>query len=340
MRKITPILISVILLCIYGCSKEIKQNYSVIKVSLSNNDLDSIIIYDKEKSWEVKSLLDLTNSETIIDTLDILDKKIYQIYSFKEGAQSEFGEIIISPESEINLIFNKSTTTNPVTFSGSYKNANNFLAYSKNSQNELTNLVRNGIDSIDLKNQISDKLDLIKQKSNKLNITDSLKTYAFDKFNHFSEVLLKKNEKYLYKSSLVNKIGNNFTFKDINNKSVSLKEFKGKYVYIDVWATWCKPCKVEHKFLEELEKAFTNNKELQIISISTDRDYQKWKNHVLEKSIKGIQIHSGHDSEFVKFYDIGSLPRFIFLDKNGKIINPDEIRPSNKNLKYKIEEII
>ena len=51
-------------------------------------------------------------------------------------------------------------------------------------------------------------------------------------------------------------------------------------------------------------------------AVVTLKNYQKWKNHVLEKSMKGIQIHSGHDSEFVKFYDIGSLPRFIFLDKN------------------------
>ena len=53
--------------------------------------------------------------------------------------------------------------------------------------------------------------------------------------------------------------------------------------------------------------------------------------------MKGIQIHSGLDSEFVKFYDIGALQRFIFLDKEGKIISPDEIRPSNTNLKATIE---
>ena len=56
--------------------------------------------------------------------------------------------------------------------------------------------------------------------------------------------------------------------------------------------------------------------------------------------MKGIQIHSGLDSEFVKFYDIGALPRFIFLDKEGKIISPDEIRPSNTNLKATIEEAL
>ena len=53
-----------------------------------------------------------------------------------------------------------------------------------------------------------------------------------------------------------------------------------------------------------------------------------------------MQLYSGAYSDFVKFYDIGVLPRFIFLNKDGRIINPDEIRPSNSQLLKDIDSTI
>ena len=159
-------------------------------------------------------------------------------------------------------------------------------------------------------------------------------------FQKFSDILKVKNEKYLYKASLVNQIGNQFDFKDVHNKVKRLEDYKGKYVYIDVWATWCKPCKVEYPFLKKLEEHFETKKEVQIISISTDRKFEQWKNHLLENNLEGVQLHSGDDSEFVKFYDIGALPRFIMLDKEGKIMSSDEIRPSNPELLPKLNAMV
>lgn len=47
-----------------------------------------------------------------------------------------------------------------------------------------------------------------------------------------------------------------FTFEDMEGQSRSLDEFKGKYVFIDVWASWCYPCRKEYPYLQELEKKF------------------------------------------------------------------------------------
>ncbi len=331
----------ILLILIFGCSKEIEKNISTIEITLKNNKkLDSLIIYDKDKSWEVKSCLKFIDTKSAIDTLAIFKKKIYQIYAFVDGNQSEFGEIILSPNSKTNLTIDENSGLKPIDFSGDFTSANNFLAYFKSAQNDLTNQVRNGIETKDLDLKIKQKKDLILKKSIVLNVVDSLNSYVIEKFDYFSNILRKKNEKYLYKKSLINSVGNNFTFKNTNNESISLTSFKGKYIYIDVWATWCKPCKIEHTYLEELENYFSNNKDLQIVSISIDRDYKKWKKHVLDKSMKGIQLYSGSESDFVKFFDIGALPRFIFLDKEGRIINPDELRPSNAELKDKIESVI
>ncbi|WP_027076339.1 TlpA family protein disulfide reductase [Maribacter antarcticus] len=335
------IIIFLLTIIIFGCKEKIKNPFSVIEVNVTNHQLlDSLIIYDKEMSWEIKSILRFKESNSGIDTMNILENKLYQIYSFSNGKQGELGELLISPNSQISLSIDENELYESINYTGNFKLSNNFLAYSKKHQNQLSQIVRNGIEQKELKILIHEKGDLINKKGISLNIVDSLSTYAKAKFSEFSDILKQKNTKYLYKTSLVNEIGNNFSFTDMNNNNISLKDFQGKYLYIDVWATWCKPCKIEYVFLKELEEHFSNNDELQIISISTDREFDKWEKYITKNSIKGTQLYSGANSDFVKFYDIGALPRFIFLDKEGRVISPVEIRPSNPELLKKLESTV
>jgi thiol-disulfide isomerase/thioredoxin len=335
------IIIFLLSIMIFGCKEEKKHPFSVIEVNVINHQsLDSLIIYDKDMSWKIKSVLRFKESNIVIDTMNILENKLYQIYSFLDGKQGELGELVISKNSKIAITLNEKELFESIDYSGNFKLSNNFLAYSKKYQNQLSEMVRNGIDQEELEILIDKKGVLINEKGISLNIVDSLRNYVKFKFSEFSNLLKQKNTKYLYKESLVNTIGNNFSFIDIDKNNISLKDFQGKYLYIDVWATWCKPCKVEYVFLKQLEEHFSNNNELQIISISTDREFDKWEKYITKSSIEGIQLYSGAKSDFVKFYDIGALPRFIFLDKEGRVISPEEIRPSNPELLKKLESTV
>ena len=335
------IIIFLLSIMTFGCKEEKKHPFSVIEVNVINHQsLDSLIIYDKDMSWKIKSVLRFKESNIVIDTMNILENKLYQIYSFLDGKQGELGELVISKNSKIAITLNEKELFESIDYSGNFKLSNNFLAYSKKYQNQLSEMVRNGIDQEELEILIDKKGVLINEKGISLNIVDSLRTYVKFKFSEFSNLLKQKNTKYLYKESLVNTIGNNFSFIDIDKNNISLKDFQGKYLYIDVWATWCKPCKVEYVFLKQLEEHFSNNNELQIISISTDREFDKWEKYITKSSIEGIQLYSGAKSDFVKFYDIGALPRFIFLDKEGRVISPEEIRPSNSELLKKLESTV
>ena len=111
-------------------------------------------------------------------------------------------------------------------------------------------------------------------------------------------------------------------------------------MYLDIWATWCKPCKEDYPYLEALEEHFSTENKIEIIAISIDKDSKKWLEYILKNNRKGNQLHTNPNSDFVKFYEIGALPRYILLDKKGYIINSDEIRPSNPELIKKIEAII
>jgi len=145
------------------------------------------------------------------------------------------------------------------------------------------------------------------------------------------EKLTKKHE--LIQGLVKGKPSPEFDYRDINGKNVALKDLAGKNVYIDVWATWCGPCKAEIPHLKEMEKAH-HGKNIEFVSISIDKqkDIEKWEKMVAEKELKGVQLFSDKDwkSDFVKEYAIEGIPRFILVNDEGKIVSADAPRPSEK----------
>ena len=73
-----------------------------------------------------------------------------------------------------------------------------------------------------------------------------------------------------------------------NGGSTSLDDLKGKYVYIDIWATWCGPCMIQIPYLKEFESKYENcNIEFVSISIDNVSDYNKWNKMIAEKEYRG-----------------------------------------------------
>ena len=113
-----------------------------------------------------------------------------------------------------------------------------------------------------------------------------------------------------------------FKYLDINGKEVSLSDLK------DIWATWCGPCTGELPHLKELEKKM-HGKKIVFVSISCDKDKAAWEKMVKEKGLEGVQLHNGGDRAFMDAFGVKYIPRFILLDKEGKVVNANMTRPSN-----------
>lgn len=126
-------------------------------------------------------------------------------------------------------------------------------------------------------------------------------------------------------------------FEYINHKGgkTALDSLKGKYVYIDVWATWCGSCRKELTALQSVEQQFNGNN-ISFVSISLDKekDFEKWKALVTEKQLNGFQLFadSSWNSQFVKDFVVESIPRFILLDPDGNIVSADAPHPSDEKL--------
>jgi thiol-disulfide isomerase/thioredoxin len=133
-----------------------------------------------------------------------------------------------------------------------------------------------------------------------------------------------------------------FSYADINGKMISLKSFRGKYTYIDIWATWCAPCKAEIPHLAKLEARF--GKQINFISLSIDyqKDKPTWKNFVKTQHLKGIQViaDNASKSDFVKKLNIVGIPRFVLIDPEGRITAAEALFPSDPKLALQLKQLV
>lgn len=130
-----------------------------------------------------------------------------------------------------------------------------------------------------------------------------------------------------------------FILPDQNDKMHKLSDYKGSVVVIDVWATWCAPCKKEMPFLKKLEEEL-QDKNVTFIAICVGAAIEKnvWKKMIEKEKPAGIQLFSGSWTKgFSADYKIKGVPRFMVFDKKGAIVSINAPRPSTPALKHLIE---
>jgi thiol-disulfide isomerase/thioredoxin len=127
-----------------------------------------------------------------------------------------------------------------------------------------------------------------------------------------------------------------FTVVDMSGKEYTLSQFKGKYVFIDFWATWCGPCKQEIPFLKKMYEDY-QKKNIVIMSISIDQDKKEWEKMVTEEGFAWLQLHDGNKEN--DKYVVRYIPSFILIDMDGKIIDPRAPNPSDPKLREMIDAL-
>jgi thiol-disulfide isomerase/thioredoxin len=123
------------------------------------------------------------------------------------------------------------------------------------------------------------------------------------------------------------------TLKDISGKLVKLSDFKGKLVYIDVWASWCGPCRQQFPLAKKMKENLPPELKKQIIFmyVSIDNSEDQWKKAIDDFEIEGVNVISegGWGSKIISHFGISSIPRYVIIDKKGKIADPNAKRPSD-----------
>ncbi|MBX3044395.1 MAG: TlpA family protein disulfide reductase [Candidatus Kapabacteria bacterium] len=170
------------------------------------------------------------------------------------------------------------------------------------------------------------------------------------------ENLVKKYTEYLvydyYKSKLLesiervkelrsNNIIGEYELIDTLNNKVSFSDYKGKFIYVSFWASWCSSCHQNFDALKKLISEYQNTN-LEILNIAIDKlTLDKWKKNLNKYNLTGTQlIYAGNFfSPLCKDLKIGSLPHFMILDTEGRIINFKADYPDSPKLIDELKRI-
>ena len=198
------------------------------------------------------------------------------------------------------------------------------------------------IDSVLTNPELKEQLAAQEAKYN-LMYTQNLEQFyqLFDKIVQNPEVKKPIQEKYNnIKAMTPGAPSPDFTAYDIHGKEYHLKDFAGKPLYIDLWATWCAPCRAEIPYLEKLKEKY-KNKPVNFLSLDVYDDKAKWEQMVTKQKMDGWQlISTDREMPFLKKYVVDGIPRFILLDAEGKIIDANAPRPSEKQIEKLIDKAI
>ncbi len=325
-------LLLILLLITGGIYAQNKQfTFSAV---IQNPNSDSLVIRSKSMQKVIKA----HKSGLFKDSFSI-DTGLYQIYDGKE-----YGVLYLDNNYDLAMTVTGGKFLETIKFTGGGAEENNFLAKKLLADKDFLK----GLE--DLPNEPGAAQKIVGDRTRELR--SALENPEIDEaFKNLMITVLTQEQKQLEAMAkraqdaqkMKGKPSPLFAYENHKGGTTNLKDFRGKYVYIDVWATWCGPCRKEIPHLQKIEEKY-HGKNIEFVSISVDKekDHDKWKKFVDKEALGGVQLIADKDwkSDFIAAYEIHSIPRFILIDPKGNVVRSDAARPSDPALQELLDKLL
>lgn len=331
-------------------------NFNNVSYQLENNiDLDDTEAYFKnieaEHNDNIKNMLTTYTADNFIprqDFFDINEKNItistlllYDEYQKKYNLN--FNKKL--PENKFITNLEKTITLNDNTLINNSEYATYIkYQYIKSDTTDLDEDTKfiNAIAKLK-KSDFKDRLVFNLAKQSLENTKDANKIAQIE--TQFQDQFLNPKVTQNFKQNITNakrmalgQTAPNFLATNSKGETVSLDSFIGKFVVIDVWATWCGPCKYQSPKFDKVANTYKKSDDIVFIALSVDEKIDKWIIDIKDKKVNVLQLHVKNETEFSKLYNISSIPRFILIGKNGELINSSLPFPSTDEFEIELQK--
>ncbi|WP_294960073.1 TlpA disulfide reductase family protein [uncultured Flavobacterium sp.] len=322
-------------LVLFNALNIVAQSKNSIKFTakIANRNSDTLVIKGRDNFRQV---IPIDKKEIFAATFDAPQG----FYVFSDGTESS--NLYLKPNSEVNLTMDAKEFDETIVYKGKGVDESNFLAQQalKDENFQKDAFVK---ESGEFTALLDGKLKSDTESLEKGNYAPEFKTALKRSFESFHQYAGEEYERVAKANKMVGKASPGFDYENFKGGKTKLSDLKGKYVYIDLWATWCAPCRAEIPYLQKIEEKY-HGKNIEFVSISIDKakDNEKWKKFVTDKKLGGVQLFADKDweSEFVVNYGVTGIPRFILIDPQGNIVKSDASRPSDPELDKQLSALL
>ncbi len=123
------------------------------------------------------------------------------------------------------------------------------------------------------------------------------------------------------------------------NMDVSLASLKGSYVAIDVWATWCGPCKKQSPLFEKMAEKYKEYP-IKFLALSIDENRNAWNSYIASNTSQILQWRANDMRKMDSLYGIDAIPRFMLIDPQGRFVNAQLPMPDNPNFEVLLRQAL
>ena len=137
------------------------------------------------------------------------------------------------------------------------------------------------------------------------------------------------------------KLAANFKLKDLKGDEISLASLRGKVVFLNIWATWCAPCREEMPSIESLYNDFKSNKDFVVLAVSQDTDGGTVRPFIEQHHLQ-FTVLLDPRNEVGERYDVNGIPETFIIGRDGRIV-AHHVGPydwSNADIRDALQELI